>query len=462
MNTFSALRIEGGILGPDIIEQLLGEDLPGQQPKDFGIEGRRTLTEEIARLFTDARSQWEIFHRRLSNLPESDPATSLTRDAWLIPFLSMLGYELHFNHRAYLVEGETFAISHRAGEHPDAPPVHCVGARQELGRLAPSGRPRLSPHGLVQEFLNRTEHLWGIVTNGRILRCVRDSTFIRRQAYIEFDLEQIFEQQLFTDFTILYRLLHRTRLPRTTEDARDCLLEQYHSASILQGGRVRDRLRDGVEECIKRLANGFLAHPDNWELRARVASSEWRVASSEEEQPLAESQPLAPEELYRQLLRLVYRFLFLLVSEDRGLVSADPLYREHYGVARLRRLCERRSNYTDHDDLWCSLQVLWRVLVRRDTRQIPRRSSAQRRTLRSTRPRLVHHHQRRPPRRPLAFGVLPRKPYPTTPPRQLRRAGCGRTRLGVRKPARVPSGGYGEWRVASSEWNGEWRVASGE
>jgi hypothetical protein len=54
--------------------------------------------------------------------------------------------------------------------------------------------------------------------------------------------------------------------------------------------------------------------------------------------------------------------LFLLVSEDRGLISADPLYREHYGIARLRRLVDRRSAYTEHDDLWCSLRVLWKVL----------------------------------------------------------------------------------------------------
>ncbi|GIV55420.1 MAG: hypothetical protein KatS3mg040_0188 [Candidatus Kapaibacterium sp.] len=362
MNTFSAIRIEGGILGPDILEQLLGEDLPGQQPKDFGIEGRRSLTEEVARIFTDARSQWEIFQRRLNTLPESDLATSLTRDAWLIPFLSMLGYELDFNHRAYLVEGETFAISHRAGKHPDAPPVHCVGARQELGRLAPSGRPRLSPHGLLQEFLNRTEHLWGLVTNGRILRCLRDSTFVRRQAYIEFDLEQIFEQQLFTDFTILYRLLHRTRLPRSAEDAHDCLLEQYHAASLLQGGRVRDRLRDGVEECIKRLANGFLAHPDNGKLRAQMANSEWQI-EDQTETPLAIRHSLFAQDFYRQLLRLVYRFLFLLVSEDRGLISDDPNYRSWYSISRLRHLCERRSAYTDHDDLWCSLRVLWNVLA---------------------------------------------------------------------------------------------------
>ncbi|GIW56918.1 MAG: hypothetical protein KatS3mg082_3322 [Nitrospiraceae bacterium] len=50
------------------------------------------------------------------------------------------------------------------------------------------------------------------------------------------------------------------------------------------------------------------------------------------------------------------------MSEDRGLISPDPLYRDHYGVARLRHLLDRRSAYTEHDDIWCSLRVLWKVL----------------------------------------------------------------------------------------------------
>ena len=356
MSLFPAVRIEGGLLGPDTVEQLLAGDLPGQKPKDFGLDGRRSLTDEIASVFADARAQWEVFQRRLERLPDSDPPTSVTRDAWVIPFLSLLGYELRYNPRAYEVDGLTFAISHRAGEAEDAPPVHIVGARQELGRVAPAGRPRLAPHSLVQEFLNRTEHLWGIVTNGLILRLLRDTTYVRRQAYVEFDLRQIFEEQRFADFAVLYRLLHRSRLPRSSREAQDCLLERYHQHAVEQGGRVRERLRCGVEECIKRLADGFLAHPKNAELRRRVASSE-------EDIPLAaRHSPLARDELYRQLLRLVYRLLFLLVSEDRGLISAAPLYRDHYGVARLRRLLDRRSAYTEHDDLWCSLRVLWKVL----------------------------------------------------------------------------------------------------
>jgi hypothetical protein len=360
MKAFPSIRIEGGLLGPDILDQLLAGELPGQNPTDFGLDVRRNLTDEIAAAFADARALWGVFKHRLERLPESDPGTSLTRDAWVIPFLGLLGYELRFNPRAYEVDGLTFAISHRAGEAEDAPPVHIVGARQELGRLAPTGRPRLAPHSLLQEFLNRTERLWGIVTNGFTLRLLRDSTYIRRQAYVEFNLADILDEQHFEDFVALYRLLHRTRLPRTTADAHECFLERYFLHSVEQGGRVRDRLRDGVEECIKRLANGFLAHPNNSDLRQRIASREQRAVSS------AEDTPLAPEDLYRQLLRLVYRFLFLLVSEDRGLISPNPLYREHYGISRLRRLVDIRSAYNDYDDIWHGLRVLWRVFSKEE------------------------------------------------------------------------------------------------
>ena len=353
MATLTAIRIEGGLLGPDVLDQLLAGELPGQRPADFGITGRRGLTEEIAAIFADARALWGVFQHRLERLPENDLATTVTRDAWAIPFFGLLGFELRYNQRAYEVDGQSFAVSHRAGEADDAPPVHIVGAGQKLGVVAASGRPRLAPHSLVQEYLNRTEQVWGIVTNGATLRLLRDSTFVRRQAYVEFDLRSILEDQRFQDFAALYRLLHRTRLPRGGDNS-DCLLEQYYARSIEQGGRVREHLRDGVEECIRRLANGFLSHPENETLRQRVARG------------YAGHDPIRPEDLYRQLLKLIYRLLFLLVAEDRGLLSPDPVYREHYGIARLRRTVDQRAAFNDYDDLWQSLRVLWRILTKEE------------------------------------------------------------------------------------------------
>ncbi len=341
-----AVHLEGGLFGPDLLERLASGDLPGQKPADFGLPSGRALLDEIAAAYRDARDLWQVFCRRLERLPEEDPATSLTREGWVIPFLGLLGYELRYNPRAYDVGGVLYAISHRAGEQEDAPPVHIAGARRELGRVDPSGRPRLSPHALVQEFLNRSGHLWGIVTNGRTLRLLRDSTYVRRQAYVEFDLEAIFEAEgdaRFEDFVLLYRLLHRSRLPQGTADAHECWLERYHQQALEQGNRARDRLRDGVEECLKILGTGFLrANPD------------WNPA---------------PEALYQSLLRLVYRLLFLLVAEERGLLGGTDLYREHYSVSRLRRLVDRREAYTEHEDLWHALRVLF-YLLRDPTPQV--------------------------------------------------------------------------------------------
>jgi hypothetical protein len=332
-----AVRLEGGLLGPDILERLETGQLPGQRPADFGLSPGRSLVDEVAAAYRDARDLWQIFRRRLDRLPEDDPATGPTREGWVAPLLNLLGYNLRYNRQAVEVDGIKFGVSHRAGENDDAPPVHIVGARRELGRVDPSAYPRLSPHALLQEFLNRSDRLWGLVTNGRVLRLLRKSPLLRRQAYVEFDLEAIFEGERFREFNLFYRLIHRSRLPAGVADGHECWLERYHQEALAQGNRARDRLRDGVESCLKLLANGFL--------RRRPPG------------PRPD-----PEGLYRDLLRLVYRFLFLLVAEDRGLLGGNDLYREHYGVSRLRRLVDSRSAYTDHEDLWLSLRVLWELL----------------------------------------------------------------------------------------------------
>jgi len=350
MNAFPSIRVEGGLFSSEILEKILNGELPGQDPRDFGLKSRVDMTNEMASAFSDAKAYWGVFKKRLDKVQESKPATSETREYWVIPFLSLLGYELQSNSHAYDVDGLTFGITHRAGQNADAPPVHIIGARQDLGRLPASGRHRLVPHSLVQEFLNRTEHLWGLVTNGRVIRLLRDSTYIRRQAYVEFNIESIMEEERFQDFVALYRIIHRTRLPINTDEAPKSFLEQYYQYSVIQGSRFRENLRYGVEECLKRLANGFLKHPNNDDFRRRVVSSNLVVGE------------ISAEELYRQLLRLIYRMLFLLVSEERGLISSEPVYRDHYSVSRLRRMVDKRSAYTDHEDIWRSLQVTWRAL----------------------------------------------------------------------------------------------------
>jgi hypothetical protein len=131
----------------------------------------------------------------------------------------------------------------------------------------------------------------------------------------------------------------------------ECWLEQWSRTAQEQGTRALDQLRNGVEEAITALGRGFLTHPANQTLRDKLWSG-----------------TLGAQDYYRQLLRLVYRLLFLFVAEDRGLLldpQADPAVRERYtrfySTAKLRRLAERRLG-TRHADLFHGLRLVMQKL----------------------------------------------------------------------------------------------------
>jgi hypothetical protein len=349
--TVSGLDIQGNLFAPDLTADLLAGELKGQNPEDFGLKKTDKLADEIALAWGDAKAYWAAFQRALLRLPEDDLATTITREQWAIPLLRSLGHDPVYVVKAEVVDGQTYAISHRAeaGEHK--PPIHIIGGRVRLEQRPPSGTPRLSAHALVQEYLNRTEHLWAIVTNGLRWRLLRDSSLMTRLTYVEFDLEQILNGENFAEFGLFYRLFHRSRLPEGIEDVDECLLEFYHQESLQQGGRVRDRLRDGVEKALKILGTGFVQHPENQGLREKLGSG-----------------CLTDVTYYRQLLMLIYRLLFLMVAESRGLLlSTDDvekarIYREYYSIERLRAMAERPSwRREGFQDLWQGLRVTFRL-----------------------------------------------------------------------------------------------------
>ena len=366
MNTFTGIQIEGNLITFDLTAELLSNELKGQTSKDFKIAQTNKLEDEIAIAWGDAKTYWAAFQRRLAKLAEDETATSLTREYWAVPLLESLGYTPEYQAKAEIVEGQTFAISHRAETGEDKPPIHIIGSRLRLEERI--GKPRLSAHSLMQEYLNCTEHLWGIVTNGSQWRLLRDCSLMTRLTYVEFDLEQILKNENYAEFGLFYRLFHRTRLPEGMDDADKCLLEFYHQQTLQQGGRVRDRLRDGVEQALQLLGTGFLQHPKNQELRDKIVGGE-----------------LTDKDYYRQLLLLIYRLLFLMVAESRNilLIGEDPekanerglggfpherlvqearIYNEFYSIERLRRLAERPSYRREgFPDLWNGLRVTFDI-----------------------------------------------------------------------------------------------------
>ena len=156
----------------------------------------------------------------------------------------------------------------------------------------------------MQEYLNRSDALWGIVTNGRELRLLRNSARSSRPSYVAVDLEAILDGNLYNEFALVYRLLHRSRLPPDSGDAHDCLLERWYQQGIEEGGRVRDGLA-------RRRQGG--------------AGNSWAPASCAIPQTAhcahkLDGDGLTEIQLYRELLNLIYRLLFLMVAEERKLL----------------------------------------------------------------------------------------------------------------------------------------------
>lgn len=348
---YPSIRIEGAILSPDILDRL--DDAPGQQAADFGFDRNARVKDEIARAWADAQDYWRIFQRKLETLRPDSAATTETRQQWVVPLLGLLGYQLEYQSRGVELNGKTYAISHRVANRGQTP-VHITGCREPSGldRKPERAVLRMSAHAMVQEYLTLEEDLYGLVTNGRLLRLLRDSSRLVKLTYLEFDLDRIFTDGLFADFAVLFRLLHATRLPASQDAAAESLIERYHQDSLDSGSRIRDGLSRAVEQAIRDFANGFLAHPANETLRNAAASGE-----------------LKPDVYYQHLLRLIYRLLFLMVIEERGLVFPPwtaavrrDIYDRYYSVQRLRRLSEKRYLADRrHHDLWLALLATFRL-----------------------------------------------------------------------------------------------------
>ena len=350
-----AVVSRGGLLPREILDRLSarGSDLPGTDPTDYGLVASERIADAVSRSWNRLVPLWADLAATLEAdaLPAPDRhATTFTRDRWLRPLLEELGFAPSGLARGEItVEDRSYPISHRWGA---SVPVHQLGARVPLDRRTPGvpGAAAKSPHGLVQEFLNRSPaHLWGIVTNGLVLRVLRDNVSLTRQAYLEFNLERIFSDNSYSDFTVLWLCAHATRF--AGDPPSQCLLEQWNTEAARAGTRALDRLRDGVETAIKKLGEGFLAHRDNADLRRHLREGE-----------------LAADDYLRALLRTVYRLLFLLVTESRDLLlhpkaseAAQARYREFYSMERLRTLADRQRG-SPHHDLWDQHRVVARAL----------------------------------------------------------------------------------------------------
>lgn len=352
---FAAIEVVGGLLPTDVIAQIAAGDAAEQSDESYGVPKGLKLRDEIARYYQIAHAHWESF--------EAVKASNASAPIGFVQSLltECFGFKTLTNATPKVFSERQFPVNFaaEAGRIPVviAPPAPLESRKpgiDEALSLFGDDTRRRSATQLLQEYLNADEDaLWGIACDGSTLRILRDNASLTRPAWIEVNFEKIFSEGLFPDFLAVWLLLHASRFGAAGTSTSDCPLERWKERSRLDGAAAKDHLRLGVEAALIELGRGFIQHPANADLRDKLQSGE-----------------LKRQAYYEELLRLIYRIIFLFAAEDRDLLhapntpdAARNAYLGGYSLHRLRERSVRSASLDKNIDAWEGMKSLFNALA---------------------------------------------------------------------------------------------------
>lgn len=351
----TAVSIEGGLISPDQVAAIAATAPDQKAAADYGCPKGTNLRDEITRYFRIGQAHWQAYAKLRA--PNEVQTAAFVRNLLEEAF----GFEALGGPNIHQKDGHTYriALGAKGGRVPVvvAAPLPegdaFTKALAQLGDDHGGSIPRRSPSVLLQDWLNASsDFLWGLVFAGDRVRLMRDNDSFTRPAYIEADLGAIFRDEMFADFTATWLLIHATRFGGESAPAADCALERWREAGLRAGTAARDRLGESVKEALLALGQGFL--DANSDLRAKL--DENRIST---------------QGWFEQLLRVVYRLIFLAVAEDRELLhgpeaseASRDLYASAYGFGHMRERSARRSSHDHHHDAWEAAKIVFRALDR--------------------------------------------------------------------------------------------------
>lgn len=348
----AAISVEGELIAPEQLAVIAAATPDLKTAAEYGCPKGTSLRDEITRYFRIGQAHWQGYARIES--------PTVTQTAAFVKALleEAFGFALTGPH-THARDDHRFRIAWEAkgGRVPIVVAAPIDGGEAftkslpEFGDGADGRSARRSPAILLQDWLNASpEFYWGLVFAGDRVRLMRDNASFTRPAYVEADIGAIFRDEMFADFTALWLLIHSSRFGAEDAGPSDCALERWREAGQRAGTAARDRLRGNVEDALIALGQGFL--DGNPALRGRLDDGS-----------------LSMQAWFEQLLRLVYRMIFLAVAEDRDLLhppsatkAATELYANGYGFAYLRDRAAKRSSHDHHHDAWEGAKIVLRAL----------------------------------------------------------------------------------------------------
>ena len=364
---YTSIHIYGHLLSDDILHNIERDNtLIGNRDQDFGMD--ISVSSAIDYVWSSLRNDWNFYKERAGNerLVNKDPyGTRRARDL-MERLLQSLGYKLDRQVANIEVAGTGYDISYTCTDLGNMPFV-IIGEnittdgsintldKCSLDYRAKGGMRKKSAHATMLEYLNATENVYGIISNGQILRIIRNSGQLVKLTYIEFDLRRMLEEDKYTEFCLMFRLLHASRF-RTSGDE-PCVLERWFNMSIESGNRIRNGLSRAVQTTMETIGNAVLTSKGEGNDALRRAFADGTMDAAK---------------LNKELIHFIYRLLFLFIIEERGLVYQIPdsvdapnykqqcqwqdIYKKYYAASRLRRLSELSYlKQRQYSDLWQGL-----------------------------------------------------------------------------------------------------------
>lgn len=357
-------QLEGNLFLSNQLEKAFVGQNRRQKPQDYQLPPGIAIKEECSRAFRIGKASWDRFAQIFSrtDLTEQD-RLERTKEFAKNLLGGALGYQLipiesiEIGDRKYPLVFTANGLSNEKNTASLAvaiiqPPNTLDTAVKELA-VEGSGTSRKSAFSLVQEFLNAADNYrWGFAFNGSSIRLVRDSMSLTRPSFLEFNLQEIFQNEDYAEFMHLWMVLHASRVTLIENNtAWDLWIKEGEE----EGQPAREALSASIKTALLTLGNGFIQEPGNVELRKALAEG-----------------TLTAKEYTHELLRLMYRFLFVFCLEERELLhvkedsDANRLARERYQLGysfhRYREMSRKKRFQNKFTDAWESVKIVFKGL----------------------------------------------------------------------------------------------------
>lgn len=357
---YTSIHVYGHLLSDDILHTIeTDRNMVGNRDIDF-VDLDTGVQEAIDYAWTALRASWGFY---LTRSGANDPYGTRRSREFMEQLLLLFGY--HPQRQQSYVESDSGTTHDITWLCPDVDNLPVIVKGDRTGNAEMDARERCSldfrvkgnrrdksAHATMLEYLNNTEHIYGIIANGPTLRLIRNSGQLVKLTYIEFDLRRMLEEDKYAEFCLMFRILHTSRFKSTGDE--QSVIERYFNLSIESGNRIRAGLSEAAQKAMSFIGNAALTNTANTALREALASGD-----------------LSTETFNKELMHFIYRILFLFIIEDRNLVyDGDSeqimrwkeIYSRYYAASRFRALSEL-SYVRDgrHSDMWAGLMETFRL-----------------------------------------------------------------------------------------------------